>query len=396
MTDLPTQTKNKHLTFDERLEIQNGLTSGLTFKDIAGRIKKDPSTISKEVKAHLQIHKNGFSSCDGVCPYLLKAPFVCNGCPKKSNAGCRYTRILYIAKQAQVAYELTLRDSRTGIALNKESFYKTAETISIAVRNGQHIYHAIQTNNLPVSCSTVYNHIKKGYYTISPLDLPRVVKFKQRRRKKEEYVPKRVKEGRTYEDYLLFIERNPGLTTIQMDTVIGRVGGKVILTVLFPESSFLLGFLVENKTAKACSDAIVKLKETLLLHGYSFGDIVPVILTDNGGEFGSVETFENDIDGEKETHMFFCEANAPYEKAQIEKNHTLLREILPKGKSFDDLTQEELNLIFSHVNAVKRKRYNGKSAYDMFTFTYTEELASVLGITYIPATEVVQSPALLN
>lgn len=124
MTDLPTQTKNKHLTFDERLEIQNGLTSGLTFKDIAGRIKKDPSTISKEVKAHLQIHKNGFSSCDGVCPYLLKAPFVCNGCPKKSNAGCRYTRIPYIAKQAQVAYELTLRDSRTGIALNKESFSK--------------------------------------------------------------------------------------------------------------------------------------------------------------------------------------------------------------------------------------------------------------------------------
>lgn len=94
--------------------------------------------------------------------------------------------------------------------------------------------------------------------------------------------------------------------------------------------------------------------------------------------------------------MFFCEANAPYEKAQIEKNHTLLREILPKGKSFDDLTQEEVNLIFSHVNAVKRKRYNGKSAYDMFTYTYTEELASVLGITYIPATEVVQSPALLN
>ena len=54
-----------------------------------------------------------------------------------------------------------------------------------------------------------------------------------------------------------------------------------------------------------------------------------------------------------------------------------------------------VNLIFSHVNAVKRKQFNGKSAYDMFSFYYSAELASALGISFIPANQVIQSPILL-
>ena len=68
-----------------------------------------------------------------------------------------------------------LVESRTGIPLNKESFYETERIISEAVRRGQHIYHIIRSNNLPVSSATVYRHIKKRYYSITPLDLPRAV-----------------------------------------------------------------------------------------------------------------------------------------------------------------------------------------------------------------------------
>ena len=82
-------------------------------------------------------------------------------------------------------------------------------------------------------------------------------------------------------------------------------------------------------------------------------------------------------------------------KAEIEKNHTLFRDIVKTGTSFDDFTQETVNLIFSHVNAVKRKQFNGKSAYDMFSFYYSEILASALGISFVPANEVIQSPKLL-
>lgn len=42
--------KNKHMTLDERIEIQECLNKGMTFKAIAQRIGKDPTTVSKEVK----------------------------------------------------------------------------------------------------------------------------------------------------------------------------------------------------------------------------------------------------------------------------------------------------------------------------------------------------------
>ena len=119
-------------------------------------------------------------------------------------------------------------------------------------------------------------------------------------------------------------------------------------------------------------------------------------MTDNGGEFSCVHEIENDCDGVQTTKVFFCEPNAPYEKPHIEKNHTLFRDIVPPGSSFDDFTQETVNLIFSHVNAVKRKQFNGKSAYDLFTFTYSDALASALGIFFVDPKNVIQSPLLLK
>lgn len=43
------------------------------------------------------------------------------------------------------------------------------------------------------------------------------------------------------------------------------------------------------------------------------------------------------------------------EKGSCERNHQLLRYIFPKGTPFDDLTQENLDLIASHINSLKRK-----------------------------------------
>lgn len=384
--------KNKHMTLDDRIEIQECLTKGMTFKAISEKIGKSRTTISREVKLHMHPYSNSFVRTEEVCPRLLKAPFVCNGCEKKS----RSRRQLYTAKKAQAEYEAVLVESRTGIPLNKESFYETERIISEAVRRGQHIYHIIRSNNLPVSSATVYRHIKKRYYSITPLDLPRAVKFKPRKSKKSDFVPKQTREGRTFKDFLAFRDDNPDIPLTQLDTVIGRIGGKVILTIHFVQSDFMAGLLLENKTAAEAAGKIQLLKARLRELGFCFGDIAPLLLTDNGGEFSYVSAFEADADGNQESRMFFCEPCSPYDKAEIEKNHTLFRDIVKSGSSFDSFTQETVNLIFSHVNAVKRKQFNGKSAYDMFSFYYSEELAEALGISFIPAKDVVQSPKLLS
>ena len=390
------EKKNKHMTLDDRIEIQECLSKGMTFKAIGERIGKNQTTISREVKIHMEPYTNSFVRTEEVCPKLLKAPFVCNGCERKSRSNCPYKRQLYVAKKAQAEYDTVLVESRTGIPLNKESFYETERIISEAVQNGQHIYHIIQSNNLPISTATVYRHIQKRYYSITPMDLPRAVKFKPRNSKESDYVPKWAREGRTFNDFLAFVEDNSDIPLVQLDTVIGRAGGKVIMTIHFVNSDFMIGLLLENKTAAEAANKIHALKAELKALGFTFGDIAPLLLTDNGGEFSIVSAFENDNEGNAESHMFFCEPCSPHEKAEIEKNHTLFRDIVKTGTSFDDFTQETVNLIFSHVNAVKRKQFNGKSAYDMFSFYYSEVLASALGISFISANEVIQSPKLLE
>ncbi len=97
-----------------------------------------------------------------------------------------------------------------------------------------------------------------------------------------------------------------------------------------------------------------------------------------------------------QSYLFFCDPNRSDQKGRIEKNHTLLRDILPKGTSFDAVTQEDINLVCSHINSLKRASLNGKTAYELFSFTYGEEIAKLLGIHEVPAHEVIQSPKLVK
>ena len=152
-------TKHKHLTLSDPNDIQLGLERGETFKAIRQFILKDPTTVSKEVKQNRQVRE---STCDNLpCPLLDKAPFVCNGCPKRRQ-NCGYQKIFYLAKQAQKQYEQTLIEAREGTPLNSKTFWDRDKVISEGVKKGQHIYHILKTHNLDVSSSTVYRHIRRG------------------------------------------------------------------------------------------------------------------------------------------------------------------------------------------------------------------------------------------
>ena len=384
-------TKHKHLTLSDRNDIQLGLERGETFKAIGRLILKDPTTVSKEVKRNRQVRE---STCDKLpCPLLDKAPFVCNGCPKRRQ-NCGYKKILYLAKQAQKQYEQTLVESREGTPLNSKTFWDMDKVISDGVKKGQHIYHILKTHNLDVSSSTVYRHIRKGYLSIAPIDLARAVKFKERRKSKLPSIPKEAKKGRSYEDFQNYLVLNQLDSWLEMDTVMGRMGGKVLLTFNLSFCNFIFARLLDNKTALEVTKHLYDIKNTLHQADKDFFQLFPVILTDNGGEFARVDDIEMDVRGESK--LFFCDPNRSDQKGRIEKNHTLIRDILPKGTSFDNLTQEDINLVCSHVNSVKRAALNGKSAYELFAFTYGEEIPKLLGISKIPAEDICQSSTLLQ
>ena len=396
------KSKGKDLTLDDRMEIQECLNRAMTFKAIGRLIGKDQTTISKEVKKHIEHRGEGVLQLGqgiqvtlATCPSHLKAPFVCNPCKDKRRR-CNYQKRFYNAKAAHKEYEKLLTESREGIPLNKESFYEMDSLVSKCLKDGQHLYHIIKTHELDVSKSTIYRHLKKGYLSASPFDFPRVVKFKARRQRRGEYVPKGVKVGRTYNDFRAYIEEYDISSWVEMDTVIGRrEAGKAIVTFDFTFCNFMFGMLIENKTAAEVTEKMECLKAKFASKGIRFGDFFPVMITDNGGEFSNVYAIENDADDDRETMLFFCDPSQSSQKPRVEKNHTLFRDIVPKGTSFDDFTQDTVDLIFSHVNGVKRKIFNGRTPYEMFVFTFGETAAKTLGIEHIPADQVIQSPKLL-
>ena len=393
--------KHAHLTLDNRIDIQQMLRDGFNFKMIANSLKKDPSTISKEVRKHIFVKESTCTVKDKhgkeikeICIKLTKPPYVCNACKKRTY--CHMEKHLYDGKYAQNEYEKLLKESREGIPLTKESFYEVDKIISEGVRKGQHIYHIVQTNDINVSLSTVYRHLDKGYLSISPLDLPRKVKFKPRNKNNVTYVPNRVRVGRTYDDFLKFIKIHDISNWVEMDTVIGSQGGKVIMTWDFTFCNFMVGFLLDSKIASNVASAFFDIKSSFNENDIAFPDIVPLVLTDNGGEFSNADAIEQNLNGDKETSLFFCRPMKSCDKPYVEKNHTLFRDICPKGTSFDNFTQETVDLIFSHVNSVARKKLNGKTPYELFNFTFGEKITSLFGIKKIPPREVIQSPLLLK
>ena len=387
--------KNKHLTLEDRRTIEDCLQKQMPFKAIAKLIGKDPTTVSYEVKNHRVEHRNGNTSHEEPCPQLLKAPFVCNGC--KRRYCCRYVMYYYRASEAYQSYRNTLSSSREGIPLNKSEFYEVDRIISSGLKKGQHIYH-IMANSPSITCSksTVYRHFSKGYYSASVLDLPRKVKFKPRKAPHPEYVPKGVKVGRSYDDFLIFLDEHHLESHVELDTLIGRIGGKVILTIHFTSCNFMAAVLLPNKTAAEAAKAFSSLKNKIRNAGLSASSLMVALLADNGVEFSDVSSLENDPSGSKEIPMFFCDPMRSSQKPFIEKNHTLFRDIVPRGSSFDDFDQTTVNLIFSHVNSVSRSIYFGKTPFELFSFLYGDSVPGLFGISKIPPQDVVQSPLLLK
>lgn len=105
------------------------------------------------------IKENSSTANCETCPLLKKSPYVCNVCPKK-RSNCGYQIQFYYAKRAQLDYEAKLSDSRTGVALNKEEFYRTDEIVSSAIQKGQHLKRTfgIQSFYLPIPRKRISFH----------------------------------------------------------------------------------------------------------------------------------------------------------------------------------------------------------------------------------------------
>ena len=427
--------KNTHLTLDERATIEVSLREGASFTEIGRLLGKDPSTISKEVKNHNQVIRKGsynpcskrtscshmgkackpckhpyHGSCKGcsyrncyehcpdfvelICQKLKKPPYVCNGCDTRMR--CKLERHLYDAKNAQKEYETARSESRQGIAITPAELKRIDSIISPLVKQGQSIHMICVNNsdNIMLDEKTIYNYIDAGLLSVDNIDLPRKVRYRIRSHKKPVRVDKQCHVGRTYEDFEAYLAANPDVPVVEMDSVEGRKGGKVLLTIYFRNCSLMLAFIRDANTARSVSEVFEQLY-ALLGHD-TFSGLFQVILTDRRSEFTNPLAIEFNKNNERRTRVFYCDPQRSDQKGGCEVAHEMIRRVLPKGVSFDELNQDSVSLMMSNINSYSRKKLNNQSSHQLFSFLNSEEILEKLNIKLIPANEINLTPLLLK
>ena len=161
----------------------------------------------------------------------------------------------------------------------------------------------------------------------------------------------------------------------------------------------MLAFLRDANTSQSVIDVFEWLDDCL--GGKLFNQLFPVIVTDNGSEFSNPKKIEYrnypvEGYGFRRTSIYYCDAGCPYQKGAIEVNHELIRRVLPKGTSFDNLTQKDVTRMMDHINSYKRKKLNDRSPYETFSFHYGEEVLKLLGCTPVAAEDILLKPSLLK
>lgn len=425
-------SNNLHLSLDERNIIEQELTKNTSFKDIASMLDKDPTTISKEVKKYrirqegqaIHINPNqctrrfncqrrnvcGFScnkecrKCnicnkvcndfeEGICLRLKRAPYVCNGCSNKYK--CKSTKYYYRALSSFKLYKTKLSEARRGINMSELELSNLDKLISPLVKQGQSISHIYKTHDINCSRSTLYNYVSNNCFSIGPIDLPRKVRLKKRKKKKAiEKKDSKARINRTYEDFQKYIEQNPELPIVEMDTVEGVKGGRVLLTFLFRSSRLMLAFILLEKT----QSEVLKIFNMLELEFGTelFEKTFPIILTDNGSEFGNPLSLEFNSEGIGRTRIFYCNPRASYQKGMIEKNHEFIRYVLPKGTSFDGLLQTDIDLMINHINSLGRQSLNWFAPIDVAKVTLDKEVIKKLNLKKISPKEIQLTKNLLK
>jgi len=410
---------NKHLTFEERCKIEEYINKGFRKYQIANELNKSQSTILREIRNNRVlkprkifnenpfncIHLKDCKVCTGKCRYYetekcnRRDKFIgaCNNCPDIKK--CKLDQYFYKAKFAHEKYRETLVDARQGVNLNTSELFEIAHIICPLIDKGQSLYTILNNHpEIKLSVKTLYNYIEMGLFKdwgITNLSLKRKVKRKIRSKKLKKRNEPANYTGRKYEDYLQFKEENPDVPTTEMDTIYNNQAGPYIQTFIFENTSLMIGILHTEKTADSMSKALDLIQDKLSDEEYQ--KIFSLLLTDRGTEFSKPIQFEVNIDtGEIRSKIFYCDAQMPSQKPHVENNHNLVREILPNGQNWTSLTQEKVELIFSHINSTPRKSLGGKTPYEVFSFLYGENILKKLNIQKIAKDEVNTTPRLLK
>jgi IS30 family transposase len=306
----------------------------------------------------------------------------------------------YSAQAAQNKYEARLVSAREGVAITPEQMAKMMLTVDKLVRQGWSIeaIYAEHGGEMPVGIRTCYTYIDKGFAGVSNIDLPRKVRYKPRKSKKDPGRDRVDRTGRTFDDFRA-LPLEDQVRVVQADSVLGYDHNvQTILTLHLVRHSFQL-YVLQPGLAPELTVAALDAVEASLGSPAAFEAVFGVMLADRGVEFDDWAGMERSClaEGARRCRVFYCDAQNSNQKSQAERNHERLRRILPKKRSdFDKLSVWDVAVCCSHVNSYPLARKSGTfRPIEAAAALIPQHLLDALGVERVPADEVVLKPYLM-
>ena len=416
---------NKHLTLNDRSTIEAMLKHKTSFAEIGTSLDKHSSTISKEIRSHFVSQRTGgkytsFNACSlrssciktricstchahrryklckncsmcntfckdfqrQLCSRLFKPPYVCNACPDRFS--CTLEKHFYFAVDANKEYLRLLSEARTGISLSEEDISYLDKFISPLVKQKQSPHHIFVTNkdSIMVSERTIYRLLDACILSARNIDLPRKIRFSARKQTVHMKIDRTCRIGRSFDCFTTYMNNHPDTPITELDSVEGKKGGKVLLTIHFVKSEMMLAFLRDHNDSQSIINIFERLYQEL--RPDRFMKLFCLCLADNGSEFSNPKAIEFDMQGNRRTQLFYCNPSAPYQKGSAERNHEFIRYFIPKGTDISLYSQADISLMMDHINSYGRGSLGDKCPYDIFAFLYGADMLELIECHKIP------------
>lgn len=141
----------------------------------------------------------------------------------------------------------------------------------------------------------------------------------------------------------------------EADTVIGKQGGPVLVTLVERRSRLSLIALAADKTAAAVKASILRLLKPVAAH-------VHTVTYDNGKEFA----YHQEISKELQSDAYFAHPYHSWERGLNENTNGLIRQYLPKGTDFRGIPDSTIKAISDKLNSRPRKCLGFKTPRQVF------------------------------
>jgi len=315
------KSMSKHLTQEQRYHIEAYRNAGYSRNKIAKDLKVHPSTIGRELKR--------------------------NSSPIQERYHAKSAQEMATLRRSVNSSVPTKMKKKTLLLIDK--YIKkdwSPEQVSARLRIEY---------NIAISFVHIYSYVYRDKHQGGTLHTHLRFYNKKRRIKYGTRCSNGLKNRVSISQRPDIVKEKTRVGDFEMDTIIGKGKNGAITTIVDRASGFVKISIPTTKKA----DDIQKESVRLLT---PFKEITHTITSDNGLEFANHESISKILGCD----YYFCHPYSSWERGLNEYTNGLIRQYIPKGSSFESITQERIQEIEDKLNHRPRKTLGWKTPYEVF------------------------------